>query len=87
MQTLFSRLYRDEEGFILSAELILIATIVVLSMIVGLAEVGSAINHELTDVSQAFDAVNNGDPGDFGDAGGQVGNTGGSDPGGDIVVN
>jgi len=94
MQNLFSRLYREEEGFIISAELILIATIVVLSMIVGLAEVGAAINNELTDVSQAFEAVNgsdrydgydNGDDsGSFGNNNGGNGNNGSS--GGDIVA-
>jgi len=90
MQNLFSRLYREEEGFILSAELILIATIVVLSMIDGLAEVGAAINNELTEVSQAFEAVNGSDRYGNGDESGPFNNNnnnnGGSGSGGDIVA-
>ena len=51
-------LWKDDAGFILSSELILIATIAVLSMVVGLAEVSHAINQELEDVASAFGAVN-----------------------------
>ncbi len=36
-------LFNDENGFVVSAELILVATIVVLGLIVGLAEVRQAI--------------------------------------------
>ena len=56
--TLFVALWKDEAGFILSAELILISTIGVLSMIVGLSEVSIAINQELEDVASAFGAMN-----------------------------
>ena len=58
MTTLFLALWKDEAGFILSAELVLISTIGVLSMVVGLSEVASAINQELEDVASAFGAVN-----------------------------
>ena len=58
MTTLFLALWKDEAGFILSAELVLISTIGVLSMVVGLSEVANAINQELEDVASAFGAVN-----------------------------
>jgi Flp pilus assembly pilin Flp len=58
MTKLFTALVNDEAGFIVSAELILIATIGVLSLVVGLTEVASAINQELEDVASAFGSVN-----------------------------
>ncbi|MDB5386318.1 MAG: hypothetical protein JWM11_1964 [Planctomycetaceae bacterium] len=53
-----SGLLQDEAGFIVSAELILIATIAVLSLVVGLAEVSFGINQELEDVGSAFGSMN-----------------------------
>jgi len=58
MKALLIRLTRDETGFIVSAELVLVATIAVLSMVVGLSELSHAINQELEDVASAFGAVN-----------------------------
>ncbi len=55
---LLHQLWRDEAGFIVSAELILIASIAVLSLIVGLTEVTYAVNNELEDVGAAFGSVN-----------------------------
>jgi hypothetical protein len=55
---LFTNLYQDEAGFIVSAELILIATITVIACVVGLAEVSNSINNELHDCANAFDSVN-----------------------------
>ena len=57
MQTLFTNLYNDEAGFIVSAELVLVATIAVLSLVVGLSEVALNINNELEDVGAAFTCV------------------------------
>ncbi|MES2793890.1 MAG: branched-chain amino acid aminotransferase [Planctomycetota bacterium] len=48
----------DEAGFIVSAELVLIATIGVLSLIVGLSEVAFGVNQELEDIGSAFGAMN-----------------------------
>ena len=48
----------DENGFIVSAELVLVLTIGVLSMIVGLHEVATAVNIELNDLSNAIGALN-----------------------------
>jgi hypothetical protein len=47
-------LWRDEAGVILSAELVLIGTILVLGMIVGLVELQCALVAELSDLSSAF---------------------------------
>jgi len=58
MKNLTTRLINDEAGFIVSAELILVATIAVLSMVVGLSELANNINQELEDVASAFGAVN-----------------------------
>ena len=58
MTNLFTKLANDEAGFIVSAELVLVSTIVVLGMIVGLAEVGVSVNEELEDVASAFGSVN-----------------------------
>ena len=58
MTLLASQLLDDEAGFIVSAELVLVSTIVVIGMIVGLAEVANGINQELEDVASAFGALN-----------------------------
>ena len=50
--------WKDEAGFIVSAELILIATIAVLSLIVGMSEVAFGVNQELEDVGSAIGSVN-----------------------------
>jgi Flp pilus assembly pilin Flp len=55
---MFTNLWNDEAGFIVSAELILIATIVVIGLIVGLSEVQHAVVAELNDVADAFGSVN-----------------------------
>ncbi len=56
---LLSQLKNDEAGFIVSAELILVSTIVILGMVVGLSEVSHGVNQELEDVGSAFGSVNN----------------------------
>lgn len=58
MTHIASQLLNDEAGFIVSAELVLVATILVLGMIVGLSEVAHNINQELEDVGSAFGAAN-----------------------------
>ena len=58
MKTLCSKFYRDEAGFIVSAELVLVSTITVLALVVGLSEVAFGINGELEDVGAAFGSLN-----------------------------
>lgn len=58
MTRLAKALHNDEAGFIVSAELVLVSTIVVIGMVVGLSEVSININNELEDVGSAFGSVN-----------------------------
>ena len=51
-------LLNDEAGFIVSAELVLVATILVIGMIVGLSEVQHAVVQELNDVADAIGELN-----------------------------
>lgn len=55
---MWNRLLHDESGFIISSELILIATLLVLGLIVGLTEVQHAVVAELNDVADAIGSVN-----------------------------
>jgi Flp pilus assembly pilin Flp len=56
--TTLKSLLNDENGFIVSAELIIVATIVVLSMVVGLSEISFSVNNELEDVGSAVGTMN-----------------------------
>ena len=56
MRTL-KQLWTDENGFIVSSELILIATILVIAMVVGLQTVHDAVLQEFGDVGAAIGAV------------------------------
>ncbi|WP_437185364.1 Flp family type IVb pilin [Planctomicrobium sp. SH668] len=58
MQKVFGALLRDESGFIVSAELVLIATLLVIGLIVGLSEVQHAVVEELNDVGDAIGSLN-----------------------------
>lgn len=51
------KLWNDEGGFIISAELVLIATIVVIGLIVGLTSLRNQIVQELVDVGQAIGSL------------------------------
>ena len=50
-------LWRDEAGFVVSTELVLIATIVVIGLIAGLTTVRDAVVTELADVADAISEV------------------------------
>jgi Flp pilus assembly pilin Flp len=52
------QLFNDEAGFIVSAELVLIATLVVIGLVVGLSEVQHSIVQELNDVGEAIGKLN-----------------------------
>ena len=58
MKKLVLNLWKEEAGFVVSAELILISTIAVLAMVVGLSEIAYGISQELEDTASAFGAVN-----------------------------
>ena len=55
---LLKKFWRDEQGFIVSAELILIATLLVIGLIVGLSELQVAVAQELNDVGDAIGSLN-----------------------------
>jgi len=55
---MMKKLWNDEVGFIVSAELVLVATILVIGMITGLASVRDAVITELADVGGAISVVN-----------------------------
>lgn len=51
---ILSRLLRDERGYVLSAETVLIGTVGVLGATVGLGAMAESVNDELIDVAMAF---------------------------------
>ena len=55
---MLQRLMQDETGFIISAELVLVATLPVIGVIVGLSEVHHAVVGELNDVADAIGSAN-----------------------------
>jgi hypothetical protein len=55
---LFKKLWNDDAGVVVSAELILVATILVIGMIVGLTTVRDQVIQELGDVALAIASVN-----------------------------
>ncbi|MFK7769862.1 MAG: hypothetical protein AB8B55_21820 [Mariniblastus sp.] len=54
----FATLWKDDSGFIITMEIILIATITVLGLIVGLTAVRDALVAELSDVAEAIEESN-----------------------------
>lgn len=52
-----SALMNDDNGFVISAELVLVLTIAVLAMVVGLAAVRDSVTNEMNDLAHAFGAV------------------------------
>ncbi len=52
------QIWKDEAGFVVSTELVLIATILVIGMVVGLATVRNAVVQELGDVAKAIGNIN-----------------------------
>lgn len=57
---MFQALLRDENGFIVSAELVLVATLTVIGLVVGLSEVQHSVVAELNDVGDAIGSLNQG---------------------------
>lgn len=55
---MLTRLWNDECGVIISAELVLILTILVIGVIVGLSELQDAVVNELNDVGEAIGSLN-----------------------------
>ncbi len=57
---MLSKFWSEETGFIISSELVLIATICVIGLITGLVEVEFALVGELNDISEAIGSLNQG---------------------------
>jgi len=57
MRSLFSKLWKDDSGALLSFEWILLATILVLAMVVGLKTVQQAILQEFEELAGAIGAI------------------------------
>ncbi len=55
---MLTQLVHDESGFIISSELVLMATLLVIGMVVGLSEVQHAVVAELNDVADAIGRLN-----------------------------
>ena len=57
MLNLAKTFWRDDQGVVISAELVLVLTIPVLGCLVGLREVSIGVIHELADISNAWGAL------------------------------
>lgn len=55
---MLTRLWADDAGFVISAELILIATVLVIGLLVGLVTIRDDVVNELADVADAIAEVN-----------------------------
>lgn len=55
---MFSKFISDEAGFVVSSELVLIATMLVLGLLVGLNTLRNSITSELDDVADAIGNIN-----------------------------
>ena len=58
MMTMFNRLWRDESGFVVSSELILITVVLVIGGIVGLSTFREQLVQEFGDASLAVGSLN-----------------------------
>ena len=58
MNALSTKLWNDQAGFIVSIELVLIATIAVIGLITGMTAVRDAVVSELSDVAGAVQDMN-----------------------------
>ena len=58
MRNLFTRLWADDAGFIVSTELMIAATLLVIGITVGQATLRDAVISELADLSAAINDVN-----------------------------
>ncbi len=54
------KFWNEETGFIISTELVLVATICVIGVIAGMVEVQFALVGELNDISEAIGSLNQG---------------------------
>ena len=60
MRDLVGKIFRDESGMIVSSEIILVGTILVLGSIAGLTSLHYALNGELKDAANAVESMDGG---------------------------
>jgi hypothetical protein len=60
VKEMFRKLWNDERGFIISAELVLVATLLVIGMIVGLTILRNQVVQELGDLAMAIGMLSQG---------------------------
>ena len=60
MRDLVGKIFRDESGMIVSSEIILVGTILVLGSIAGLTSLHYALNGELKDAANAVESMGGG---------------------------
>jgi hypothetical protein len=58
MQRTIRHFFADQTGFVVSAELVLVGTLLVIGLVVGLSEVQHAVVQELNDVADAIGSIN-----------------------------
>jgi hypothetical protein len=58
MRNLAMRLWQDDAGFVVSTELVLIATIIVLGALVGQSTLRDAVISELADTAESINNIN-----------------------------
>ena len=54
---MFTKLMKDEAGFVVSSELVLIATVLVLGLIVGLTSLRNSVTAELADLAASIGSI------------------------------
>ena len=55
MQQLMKNLWNDSSGLVITAEIVIVATVAILGVIVGLSNLQTGVLHELSDIGNAFD--------------------------------
>ena len=61
MRDWIKRLWKDEGGMILSSEVVLVGTILVIGSIAGLTSLQYAVTSELNDTARAYDSYSSSD--------------------------
>ena len=56
--SLLKRLWNDDAGAVVSIELVLVGSVLLLGLIVGLAALRDSVNNELADLGSAVDEIN-----------------------------
>lgn len=57
MKSMLKKFWNDEAGFVVTVEMILVATVLVIGLVAGLAQVRDAVNAELADTAAAFGSM------------------------------